>query len=173
MTKFCTSKSCLVTDSQPLDHFNKNKGRYNTWCKSCCIEKSTLYRKTNKEKVKKYDAKRYLTNPLKAEQSKLWKTLNPEKRKDTHLKSKFGITLEQYNQMLKTQNNLCAICRQPETARHIKGKLRDLAVDHDHNTKIVRKLLCFSCNSALGIIKENFDVAINLAKYIQEWKNIT
>jgi hypothetical protein len=74
---------------------------------------------------------------------------NPEKFKDWALRRKFGITLEQYNQMRAEQANLCAICRQPEN-KVVRHRLYNLAVDHDHETGDVRGLLCADCNLALG-----------------------
>lgn len=45
-------------------------------------------------------------------------------------------------------------------------------LDHNHTTGAIRKVLCHGCNSALGLIKENFDTALRLAKYIQEDQGI-
>jgi len=60
-----------------------------------------------------------------------------------HLKKNYGITPEQYDEMLERQGGGCAICGKPpgETALH---------VDHCHETGRVRGLLCFSCNAGLG-----------------------
>jgi len=56
----------------------------------------------------------------------------------------YGITLEIYNQMLKAQGGVCAICHKEDS----KGN--HLSVDHDHSTGKVRGLLCGRCNLALG-----------------------
>lgn len=58
-------------------------------------------------------------------------------------KKQYGITLEQYQEMLARQGGHCALC--PST-----GNGRWLCVDHDHESKRVRGLLCIQCNSALG-----------------------
>jgi len=55
------------------------------------------------------------------------------------LKRRYGITPEQYEMMLERQGGGCAICHRPP-------KHRRLDVDHDHATKVVRGLLCFTCN---------------------------
>lgn len=100
--------------------------------------------------------------------SKEWHINNPAKRKDKNLFWHFGITLAQYSKMLAAQNNVCKICKNPETFKNTKGIVKHLAVDHNHTTNKIRGLLCQSCNHALGFIKENFEHALNLAKYIQE-----
>ena len=56
---------------------------------------------------------------------------------------KYGITEDQYQQILELQRGVCAICE-----RH--QRYRRLSVDHDHKTKRVRGLLCNWCNRALG-----------------------
>lgn len=67
-----------------------------------------------------------------------------------HWKHKYGITPEQYGVMLKEQDEVCAICKQPETAVNRVGQVKLLGVDHNHTTKNLRGLLCDSCNKALG-----------------------
>lgn len=56
----------------------------------------------------------------------------------------YGITSEQYDDLLAAQWEVCAICAAPRSARY------RLAVDHDHATGKVRGLLCERCNTALG-----------------------
>jgi hypothetical protein len=73
-----------------------------------------------------------------------------------------GVDATRYQEMLREQNGVCAICAQPErTADGLSGKPKDLAVDHDHATGAVRALLCSACNTAIGLF--NDDVAL-LAK---------
>lgn len=62
-----------------------------------------------------------------------------------YLKWRFGITLDQYDQMLKDQAGVCAICGTTNTAP------RDtFCVDHCHATGAVRGLLCHKCNVCIG-----------------------
>lgn len=63
---------------------------------------------------------------------------------------RFGITTVEYDSMFELQGGVCAICRQPETVRTRVGVVRRLAVDHDHETNLVRGLLCYRCNTTLG-----------------------
>jgi hypothetical protein len=68
----------------------------------------------------------------------------PEKRRASDLKRIYGISVEQYAQMLAVQEGKCAICRRPP-----KGG-RPLAVDHCHQSGRVRALLCAACNRFVG-----------------------
>lgn len=63
----------------------------------------------------------------------------------------YGITLEEYDNMLTVQDNRCAICHTP-AAKSTKGRL---VVDHCHDTGIVRGLLCGKCNQGLGSFKDS------------------
>ena len=80
------------------------------------------------------------------ELSKL-KPHNPEENRARQLKHRYGITIEEYDKMLISQNNGCAICGK-ETAYN-SGEKR-LHVDHCHITGKVRGLLCSQCNTTLG-----------------------
>lgn len=62
-----------------------------------------------------------------------------------NIRRKFGISEEQYFELLRKQGSKCAICgKQP-----LPGEIA-LAVDHDHETNRIRGLLCYSCNTKLG-----------------------
>jgi hypothetical protein len=65
------------------------------------------------------------------------------------LKSKYGISIETYDAMLAAQGGVCAICGRAESMA-IKGTTCTLAVDHDHDSKRVRGLLCVNCNMLIG-----------------------
>lgn len=84
------------------------------------------------------------------------------------LMQRFGITLEQYNEMLAKQGGTCAICGGNQTIRDKAGKLRRLAVDHDHKTGKVRQLLCSSCNTGIGLVKESVRTLSKMIDYIRK-----
>lgn len=69
----------------------------------------------------------------------------PEEKKRTvrnsHLVRTYGITLDQYNHLLKLQDEKCAVCD-----KHYTSFNKSLCVDHDHVTGEVRGLLCVNCN---------------------------
>lgn len=94
-----------------------------------------------------------------------WRKRNPHRIRDFHV-SRYGIRLADYEALLEKQGGLCAICKQPERALR-KGKPVNLCVDHDHDTGIVRGLLCRSCNSALGFIEDSAETAETMAAYLR------
>ncbi len=75
---------------------------------------------------------------------------------------KYGITLEQRDAMLADQGGCCAICKTTEPGR---GKAWN--VDHCHATGQVRGLLCVRCNFVRGHAKDNVDVLVNAAVYLE------
>lgn len=78
------------------------------------------------------------------------------------LKWRYGITLEDYALMLAEQGGVCAICgKEPD-------KARVLDVDHCHDTKTVRGLLCRSCNLVLGKMNDDPDLLRRAADYLEE-----
>jgi hypothetical protein len=68
----------------------------------------------------------------------------------------YGLTVEDYDRLLAEQGGVCAICRQPETRRKRRSSTEvvPLAVDHDHDTGVVRGLLCHTCNVRLGHVDD-------------------
>ncbi len=78
-----------------------------------------------------------------------------------------GIDAHRYQEMLREQNGVCAICQQPERAPDkATGKTKDLAIDHDHATGAVRALLCSSCNRALGLFNDDEALLAKAQEYV-------
>jgi len=73
------------------------------------------------------------------------------------------ITREGYEVLLEEQNGNCAICGRNES--EFKKRLQ---VDHCHATGEIRGLLCWSCNSALGKVKDNVDILASAVSYLQQ-----
>lgn len=107
--------------------------------------------------------------------SKDWGARNPEKKREhskrghrkIHFQAKnYGITPARYEEMGQEQNWLCAICHQPETK---KNKQR-LSIDHDHETKQVRELLCDRCNNLLGRAGDSEELLLKAVIYLRKHK---
>ena len=87
------------------------------------------------------------------------------RRSDIHRERKYGVTPEMYDAKLKAQGGLCIICRLPPD-----GKIKTLAVDHDHEHGKLRDLLCHRCNLLLGLAKDHPDILLEAATYLKRWK---
>lgn len=91
---------------------------------------------------------------------------SPKKHRSSKLKSKYGITIEEYEEMYKSQNGLCSICGKHKPDCGHDG----LVVDHCHEKGHVRELLCASCNHALGKFNDNIATVKNAVKYLIKHK---
>ena len=149
-TKVCTK--CGV--EKPLDQFYKDKrlkSGVHSECKVCHESMRRNWILKNREKVRKYGTD--------------WIKKNPERSKSQQLKTRHGITLEDYNKLLKQQNGCCALCGHfgPRGNRQ-----KYFHVDHDHNTGQIRGLLCCECNWFLGVAKlEDPEQIEKLLKYLK------
>ncbi|MCI0564226.1 MAG: endonuclease VII domain-containing protein [Nitrososphaera sp.] len=119
------------------------------------------------------------------ERATQWNREHPERRRKTANKytrsvkgllnkrravvARHGITLEDYNKLWDLQNGVCAICRQPETAKRNGSAVSHLAVDHDHRTGRIRSLLCDRCNRALGTVNDNIELLKQLIQYLENF----
>jgi len=94
--------------------------------------------------------------------------------KKSMLKSKYNISLDEYEKMLRDQNFLCKICKQSETHRYKRtGEVTDLSVDHDHATNEVRGLLCRNCNLVIGNSQDRPDILREAALYLEAYEKTT
>lgn len=108
---------------------------------------------------------KYKENPdAQKSQSKEWKRNHPATRERQDLKRRYGITPEQREGLLDSQDFKCAACgrRDPD---HKKGNWWN--IDHDHLTGHIRGILCRGCNNALGCVKDSLDNILALAAYLQ------
>ncbi len=71
-------------------------------------------------------------------------------KKDLIMRREYGITLNEYYNLIKQQGGGCYICGRKE-----EPDGRRLSIDHDHKTNEVRGILCYSCNKGLGLFYDN------------------
>ena len=91
----------------------------------------------------------------------------PEARRHYGLKRHYGITGTDFAEMYIAQDGKCAICNNPETSM-LHGKVRDLSVDHCHDTGKIRGLLCNACNHILGEAKDKVEILLSAAEYLKK-----
>lgn len=128
----------------------KNKRKYRKYQKE--------YRNKNKDKqriyMKKYYKEKILPhieerNKRARIRAREWAIKHPIKykrnKRKSNLKIKYGLTVEQYRNLLNIQKDRCAICN-----NRFK---KQVCVDHNHKTNKIRGLLCHKCNLILGYVE--------------------
>jgi hypothetical protein len=128
---------------KPAAEFYKMRDSLQSRCKDCAKAGAAKWNKDNRERATK--------------NGRGFRERHPGYHVDWRLKNVYGLTKDQYEELLKTQDGVCAICRSDDG--------RPLVVDHDHSCcpvgaearssektcgKCVRGLLCSSCNAILG-----------------------
>jgi hypothetical protein len=122
-------------------------------------ESQRKYYKKNEQYFRDKTSRWRKENPEKTKQMlKEWVSKNGNKIRNYALKRNYGITLEDYLQMIKDQSGKCFICR-IDTDK--------LVVDHDHKTGKVRKLLCNACNVFIGKIEKHIDKLDKILDYLE------
>src|SRR5262249_49587094 len=84
----------------------------------------------------------------------------------SYLKRTYGLSIEAYDEMLAAQDHGCAICGE-------RPQMISLHVDHDHASRALRGLLCFRCNNALGDLRDDPDLLLRAAEYLQRDDELT
>lgn len=118
------------------------------------------YRERRKATLSKYNN----TDERKAVM-KLYYAQNKHRSIDRGIQKRYGISLKEYNSMLKDQNDSCYICK-----AHKDTQKRRLHIDHNHKTGKVRALLCHYCNATIGNAKEDIKRLTNIIGYLKEFK---
>ena len=108
---------------------------YRSKCKECF---STYYKERNSTDIEK------------------------QRNRESSYKRKYGITLDDYNKILSSQNGGCAICG---SVKLRKGESY-LHVDHDHETGEVRGVLCTNCNVGIGRFLDDPKLLQNAINYL-------
>lgn len=147
-------RACKVV--KPLEEFPRDRGRREGRSNVClpCSAEATKYYNSLLDPEERLGRRRAERGNNRANYRKL------------QLKRSFGITPEQYAEMLAAQGGTCEICKKPETAAR-NGRVKDLAVDHCHNTNAVRRLLCSNCNHGLGHFKDDPALLRAAAGYLE------
>jgi hypothetical protein len=117
-------------ETKPLDEFPRNKnskdGRH-TYCKPCHNARG----KATYERL--YGGTRHY-----------------------HLRRRYGIGADEFDDLVRRQGGACAICGRPDPEH----------VDHDHETGEVRGILCFNCNGGLGQFRDSIEALLAAAVYL-------
>ncbi|OAI48518.1 hypothetical protein AYO45_04770 [Gammaproteobacteria bacterium SCGC AG-212-F23] len=154
-------KCSTCKENKCLRYFYKSQHNFKSpRCKICMRISISSYYFKNKEKYKEIN---------RAYNEKFRDQVRIRNHK-SKLKNVYNMTLEQYSEILIAQNNVCGICKKPETMKHKKfDYLKLLSVDHCHKTRKVRGLLCDKCNKALGIFEDSVEILESAIKYLKKY----
>lgn len=100
------------------------------------------------------------------------------RNRNKFLKRKYNLTLLEYKNLFDSQGGTCRCCKTKLdiTAVQVpkKGKRSgaEPVVDHCHQTGVVRGILCFSCNVALGHVKDDIKVLQSMVQYLKETEGV-
>jgi hypothetical protein len=140
---YCTKCKKDKIEESFRERKSLKRGRQ-SWCKECESEASMV---------------RYIPKPRKTRTIKPYDAHNALVRM---LKSRYNMSYDDYKKLYDSQDGKCAICKTPKPFRTQKG----LYIDHNHETKRVRGLLCTNCNSAIGKFKESEELLKNAIVYL-------
>jgi hypothetical protein len=165
MLKCCAK--CRGPRNRSNTYRNKaKKDGFDEYCKLCRNTYFGTYKKTNTgfRSTLKRCQKRYYNKHravIRAKAAKAAKTRNIPQDRDVYLRRVYGISQTEYDQMLANQGGVCAVCGKPPGAR-------SLAVDHDHNTGLIRELLCHRCNTGIGSLMDDPVLVTAALLYLQK-----
>jgi hypothetical protein len=87
--------------------------------------------------------------------------------RESFLRRNYGITHDDYLELLAAVNNECEICGAGEGASKRNNKWTHLSVDHVHETGKIRGILCDRCNPGLGMFRDDPDLLEKAAAYLR------
>jgi hypothetical protein len=114
-----------------------------------------------------FSATRSYCKPCATARSKKWWYEQPQAVRTMHSRKRwlcytYDMTLEQFADLVKKQNGVCAICR--------KVPIKQFHVDHNKEFKFNRGLLCPECNKGLGLFYEDIEFLQAAIDYLHEWE---
>lgn len=89
------------------------------------------------------------------------------------VRRRYGLSHEQWRELVERANGHCMVCGTIETRTGRNGTTLRLAIDHDHETGVVRGLICYDCNIALGAAREDPERLRSLAEYLERTDAVT
>lgn len=129
-------------------------------------EKWDASRKKRRDEINAAKRKRYAedqkTRDYYIAQAKEYRRKNPEAKRRYEIKRLYGISKEDYQLLLADQHGKCGICKLEFT--------KTPHVDHCRASGVVRGLLCFNCNRAIGHFQDSVEIIQNAINYLSKDK---
>ena len=141
------------------EYYEKNKDKIKEYYEKN-KDKIKEYYEKNKDKIKEVNKEYREKNKDKIKEvNKEYREKNKDKIRADRIMRKYNLTMEDYQEIINSQNNQCPICH--TDLRHVK-----LHVDHDHETGKVRGILCYKCNTQLGVYEKLNGFASRINSYL-------
>lgn len=186
-TKLCTK----CKKEKPATDFGFLRGGANglrSQCKPCRAEANLAWNRRNAERVKRTtsswrkdnakEIKEYNKTYKKLNKDRVlqraaeWKRENPDRIRAINtkgkIKARYGLLVEEYEDILEFQDGACAICHTKDPGYH--GRLH---IDHCHKTGDIRGLLCSRCNTGLGMFMDDPQKLLAAITYLSQHKAAT
>lgn len=120
------------------------------------------YRKANRDKMDAAKRKWERENPEALSMQRARRRIRQmNSALDRSYRFHYDITLENFSEASEAQNHVCLICGENGHTDRVKR----LVVDHDHNSGVLRGLLCHRCNCGIGYFKDDVERVKLAAKY--------
>lgn len=146
MSKACKDCGDTLDECNWFLSFQKS---YNYLCKTCSYKRVKSYREKNREdylgKRKQYSKKRKRENRC------------------FNLRNNYGISADEWDEKFLSQGSCCDICgtqEAPSMGWH---------TDHNHETGLLRGILCYSCNVGLGNFKDSLEILAAAQQYLMKY----
>ena len=155
--KQCNTRVCKegylknreVRIDKAIEYKNENRAAYNAWLREDRKKFPEKYREYARENRKKYG---HLRNKM-------------------EISRRRGISIDEYDALLESQNKLCAICQRPENRMsRDKKHMSELCLDHNHETGANRGFLCHSCNTGLGKFQDSIEQLQRAIDYLRKYE---
>lgn len=129
--------------------------------------KQRAYQEATREKQREYKRRYRDANPEKdrrqrRESEARRRKQYPDLTRRSNLRKWYGLSIEEYERLFEAQKGCCAICGRPQDEQKFR-----LAVDHCHETGVVRGLLCSPCNTGLGSLADSPELLRIAADYLE------
>lgn len=151
---------------RPRSEFYKHKRTLDglgSWCKLCF---RAQYEASRDVRIARQKERYHADVSASRAASKKFREANKEKLRDNQRWLKYGVSAEQYAEMVARQKGRCAICGDPPTRQ-------GLCIDHCHETGVVRGLLCANCNQALGKLRDDPRIMRAAIDYVEAYQERT
>lgn len=160
------SKVCpSCGDDKPSSEYRSDKTKadhLSSSCSTCISARSRRYYEKNGESLRKKIYAYQKANPEVNARSRAKRKANG-KRRLQDLKQNYGVTPEQYAEMLERAGGVCEICGRVPSEVSKKGP----CVDHCHDTSKVRGILCAPCNMGIGHLRDDPGVLRKAIDYLE------